>query len=395
MLKNVIWRWGRAGFCISALLSLLLCCSCSTTFQPPDNGTATALPADTLFNKGAGRGMYLQLTLHLENGEKLLFLVDTGCQVTILDKSLEPKLGKRLSSTLVWYAYEGMRGLSWVHIYHAPELYLGDTRLMTSDRICTDDLRSKSIERRPIMGILGMDCLKHYCLQLDFEADTFHFLDPAQLNPEGLGKAIPLTIDGFGTVSFHGDFCGAKDVAVGLDTGDYTDGELGTALFNKELKKQDQPFTNCWKEPYGQSGARFPGIDFGGGIYTNVELHNCPRISSPVPPRHIGLRFLARHLVTLNFPGRMMYLQQRSVGPLPDGMAALKESLGYVNQAASSSPLPLRPFVAFLRSQYLGLRSEPVVQSKSVDFSALPVKHACGGRRRNAFFDAARKVGLP
>ena len=27
----------------------------------------------------------------------------------------------------------------------------------------------------------------------------------------------------------------------------------------------------------------------------------------------------------------MMYLQRRSVGPLPDGMAELKEALGYVN----------------------------------------------------------------
>ncbi len=33
----------------------------------------------------------------------------------------------------------------------------------------------------------------------------------------------------------------------------------------------------------------------------------------------IGLRFLARHLVTFNFPKRMMYLKRTSVGPLADG----------------------------------------------------------------------------
>ena len=32
----------------------------------------------------------------------------------------------------------------------------------------------------------------------------------------------------------------------------------------------------------------------------------------------VGLRFLARHLVTLNFPKRMMYLKRTSVGPLID-----------------------------------------------------------------------------
>ena len=32
----------------------------------------------------------------------------------------------------------------------------------------------------------------------------------------------------------------------------------------------------------------------------------------------IGLRFLARHLVTLDFPKHTMYLQRQSIGPLPD-----------------------------------------------------------------------------
>lgn len=61
----------------------------------------------------------------------------------------------------------------------------------------------------------------------------------------------------------------------------------------------------------------------------------------------IGLRFLARHLVTLNFPKRMLYLQRRSAGPLPDGMAALKESFGYVNDQPPKD-LPAR-FEAFAR----------------------------------------------
>ena len=132
-----------------------------------------ALPADTPFNKGAGRGNPLYITLHLESGEKLLFEVDTGSPGTCLDKSLEPKLGQRVSSTIGWYGYYR---LSWEHVYHAPALYLGSTRLVTSDRICTDDLRTKSRPGHPIMGILGMDFLRHYCLQLDLTTTSFIFL---------------------------------------------------------------------------------------------------------------------------------------------------------------------------------------------------------------------------
>jgi hypothetical protein len=36
-----------------------------------------------------------------------------------------------------------------------------------------------------------------------------------------------------------------------------------------------------------------------------------------VAPNLIGLGFLARHLVTFDFPNRTLYLKQTSVGPLP------------------------------------------------------------------------------
>jgi len=327
-MHNVKWRLSRLGPCIPGLLSMLFFCSCATTPPPSGHSPKPALPADTSFNKGAGRGNPLLLTLRLEGGEKLLFGVDTGCHGTCLDKSLEPKLGKRLSSTIGVYGYYG---LSWEHVYHAPALYLGTTRLVTSDRIFTDDLRTKSWFGRPIMGILGMDCLKHYCLQLDFDAGTIHFLDPDELKTNELGKAFPLLFD-TDAARIHADIFGVQDACVGLDTGDSSDGALRAGLFNREVKKQKPLLTNQWKWPDGTLFARFPETDFGGETYTNLRLHKCPLIMSFTDARYnIGLQFLARHLVTFNFPKQMMYLQQRSVGPLPDGMAELKEALGYVN----------------------------------------------------------------
>ena len=331
-MHNVKWRLSWAGPFFPGLLSLLFFCSCATAPPRSDNIAAPVLPADTSFNKGAGRGNDLYLTLRLESGEKLLFGVDTGSHGTILDKSLESRLGKRLSTAFIWYGYFGISGAGWHGVYQAPALYLGTTRLVTSDRICTDDLRTKSWLGRPIMGILGMDCLKHYCLQLDFDTSTVHFLDPDELNTNGLGRAFPLAFDN-NEVAIHADFFGAKDARVRLDTGDNTDGALSPGLFHREIKNQKPLLTNQWKSPGVGSFARLPKTEFGGETYTNLLLHACPLIMSLLEPtpRYIGLRFLARHQVTFNFPKQMMYLQQRSVGPLPDGMAALKESLGYVN----------------------------------------------------------------
>src|SRR5579864_9287972 len=82
-------------------LSLLLLCSCATTFEQSSIVPATELPADVTINKSAGREDLLYVTLRLDSGEELLFAVDTGCECTVLDKSLELKLGKCLGTTTI------------------------------------------------------------------------------------------------------------------------------------------------------------------------------------------------------------------------------------------------------------------------------------------------------
>jgi hypothetical protein len=110
----------------------------------------------------------------LENGKELLFAVDTDAPFTLLDKSLEPILGKRFGTTKAVYIYYGK---ATQDVYEAPKLYLGGTQLLTADQVVTDDLKVFGSDL-PFMGILGMDCLRHYCIQLDFAAGKMRFLDP-------------------------------------------------------------------------------------------------------------------------------------------------------------------------------------------------------------------------
>jgi len=64
----------------------------------PDDSIRPDRPAEAPINEGAGRGANLFVMLHLENGEALPLVVDTGAPFTVLDRSLEPKLGKRLGT---------------------------------------------------------------------------------------------------------------------------------------------------------------------------------------------------------------------------------------------------------------------------------------------------------
>src|ERR1700733_16293677 len=146
------------------LLSLLLLCSCATTRPSSVIIPASDLPADVTINKDAGRGNLLFVTLRLDDGENLPFVVDTGAESTLLDNSLEPQLGRRLGT---------VKANNWGHIsdagmFAAPKLSLGSTPLMTDRHIFTFDFKQLSSQTiRHVKGVLGMDCLKHYCIQLD------------------------------------------------------------------------------------------------------------------------------------------------------------------------------------------------------------------------------------
>ena len=45
---------------------------------------------------------------------------------------------------------------------------------------------------RPIMGLVGIDVLEHYCIQLDFAAGKMRFLDDKKADKQKWGKPFPI-----------------------------------------------------------------------------------------------------------------------------------------------------------------------------------------------------------
>jgi len=212
---------------IGAGVCLVLWCSC-TTFPnwDADDSIRPPLPAETSFDKAAGRGDLLYLRLHTERLGELVFAVDSGAQCTALDKSLEPQLGKRLGSVEVHSGY----GVGEGGAHKAPRLYLGYTRLHTGEWIATEDLRRFPFPSSLVKGILGMDCLRHYCVQLDFADRKIRFLDPDGVKNEELGNAFPLTISS-NRVFVDANLLGVKGANSLIDSGDNSDGALAPKLF--------------------------------------------------------------------------------------------------------------------------------------------------------------------
>ena len=288
-------------------VSLLLLCSCATV-----DPARPRLPADVPFNKNAGRGNWLYVTVRLESGEQLPFLLDTGAPMTWFDKSQEHKLGECLGTLTAWnFGAKQEAGL-----YAAPKLYLGSTPLMmTGTNIGVIDRQQLSANAsRLSAGVLGMDCLEHYCIQLDFAAHRMRFLDGERANKKGWGKPFPLTDRGDGCLLAGENLAGAKGAGSLIDTGCDNDGWLIPDLF--------QQWTNHANPP-AAGEARSPKGVLGGVAYPDVALNRLEPKSmisdeTNIQYNGIGLRFLARHLVTLDFPKRTLYLKRTSRSPLVD-----------------------------------------------------------------------------
>lgn len=76
-----------------------------------------------------------------------------------------------------------------------------------------------------------------------------------------------------------------------------------------------------------------------GATYTNLLIGNGGTdVSRGNGQNLIGLGFLSRHLVTFDFPTRVMYLKQTSIGPLVD--ADMEAATAFLNNLKENNRLP-------------------------------------------------------
>lgn len=294
------------------------------------------------------------MTLRLEDGAELPFLVDTGSSGTLIEKSWEPKLGKSTGTAI--YQSWGVKGTN--KIYAMPKFYLGNTPLMTGGPIVAYDFKKKSAGAgHPLMGVLGYDALKHYCLQLDFAAGKIRFLDDERADKQNWGKAFPIVAlnSKDWRPAIARNLLGMQGPHSLIDSGCTFDGWLMPKYFQQWTNQAAPPADGVVRSSKGA---------LGGEIYPEVYLHQID-----VESDGIGLHFLSRHLVTLDFPKRTLYLQRQSVGPLP-------------NQNLKTTPMPaLNPLInAVMLEDAAAARTElaRVEQSSAPDLTKTIARKLAG-----------------
>ncbi|HSU55521.1 MAG TPA: NPCBM/NEW2 domain-containing protein [Candidatus Dormibacteraeota bacterium] len=261
-------------------------------FLATEKTTATKesleLPPEQKLSKDAGRGNLLFLPIKVGTGEEVSFVVDTGSSSTLVDESLEPLLGNQVGT---------MNMQSWgTHtkhaLYKAPELRMGGVLLKTGKNVTSYDFKGLSSQTgRQVKGMLSIDCLKNYCIQMDFEAGKVRFLSAEQVNPSELGTAYSISYrDGARPFINHVSLTGGASTNCLIDSGFDVDGRVDGGTNKGRIH-----LAEClW------DGNTYTNLTVGQGTNANI----------------IGLKFLARHLVTLDFLNRTLYLKRQRVGPL-------------------------------------------------------------------------------
>jgi hypothetical protein len=284
-------------FCISAIaiIGLTQFCSCATASREPDSTPASNLPGEVAMNRFSRFAPYLMVTLHLENGTEFKCYVDTGSPSSLLPKLLEPQLGKRLGKHRI-RTLDG--SIEKENIYAAPKIYLGDAQLVTGNRMGVWTNAE---------GILGMDCLRHYCLQLDFQTQKIRFLKSGDTNSTEWGKAFPLTSLRYAHIR-QKEFFQMNDSSLLVDTGDPFDGMMSSRLLKRAVQEEKaRPVPIIMPRHFQGKLPKldlfsFPTCVWNGETYSNLVVQ-AGRVQL------IGLKFLARHQVTFDFPKKMMYLK--------------------------------------------------------------------------------------
>ncbi len=292
---------GKSPVIIASCFLLLVGCASHRPAETQEDSAELKLPLETAINPDAGRGNFLVINLRVA-GKERPFVVDSGAGITCVDESVAAELDRPVGTVTAHHWGEA----SQQKLYAAPAIYLGSTRLRSGKRVMALALNFMSIVGQPIEGVVGLDVLKNYCVQVDFTANKLRFLDDSQADKSGWGRAFPIRPlnDKDQRPAVAGNLFGEEGPHSIIDSGYVGSGWL--------MPKRFAQWTNHVSAPSPET-ARSPNGRFFGEAYPDLMLDR-----ADVESDGIGVEFLARHLVTLDFPKQTLYLKRTSIGPLPN-----------------------------------------------------------------------------
>lgn len=289
----------RKNFIYATVLAVL-----SHTAARSDEGLAppTGSPIVGRYAVGkSGRPMLLPIVLQ---DREILCVLDTGASCTGFDISLRDLLGPPRGRSILQTAAGQVR----VQTYGWPDVTLGGRPLTLDTSVaCVDLAPIRRTANTEILGVIGMDVLRHCRFLIDFDDGLVRFFDVPPKDEQKLGVKIP--------IQFRAD--GIPLVSVSIQGADSEDFVIDTGADSMSL--QDETFDALVDQDLIQLKGSYGTSTVGGNVRSNRGLLDGLTLGpfthkgicvSRIHENALGLRFLARFRVILDFPEQALYLRK-------------------------------------------------------------------------------------
>ncbi len=237
-------------------------------------------------------------------GKEYLFVLDTGATTTVFDRSLRPLLGKPLATREVTTPGKNIvvELFSWPSATVAGFSYQSRIPVM-----CVDLEGARQVCGQPIHGLVGMDFLRNYVVQANFDGQRITLSQSGVGDPATWGERQPMLFDRAGNPKLRASVSGVSESFL-LDTGasgcNLSAGIFDAIVDRGEAQIVGEALNFTAGGDVKTSIARLRSFTVGGFEQRGLLFSSNPRRSS------VGLSFLSRYAVTLDFPNRAIYLRK-------------------------------------------------------------------------------------
>lgn len=303
----------------------------SGTQEPSDKQNQTP-PEPTLLTGVSGfpvldipvgtKGRPILVPISVPPNGDVQFLLDTGAAVTVFDESLKPG-NIRPIDRLTFTTSGGMLELD---VYPCPVAKLGQVDLTIIPVIAYEDLASmRAATGTEIRGILGMDFLEHFAMEIDFDLGRFQLWNTA---PAEWARDEPLLLNRkYGVRYVEVLLPEHRSESFLVDTGANVSTVREQVFDVLETEGQLTPFGT------GFASTAAGSIRQTKAILSQMKLaqweHSHLRIDRDLT-NTIGLAYLSRYRLRIDLSRDRMYLQPSARFDLPDRTATCGMAVAHV-----------------------------------------------------------------
>jgi hypothetical protein len=239
------------------------------------------------------------------------FVLDTGAAVCCVGRDIFPDLREIRAKD-----FNTHDGTVSEMVCEPPNISVGPIQFASLKSVIRYDLRAVSrAVGRPIAGIIGLEALRAFVVQIDCDAGRVRFFKPDKTPHEDWGDSVPLVADPELKLLTVLATVDGQPANFTVDTG-CTDSGFLTDWWVDRLAKSSKTVIG-----QGATGAgmgtyrviRTKDCELG-GVHHRDLLFSDSKASKP----GLGMRFFARYLATFDFPNGKLYLKKGKRFDLPD-----------------------------------------------------------------------------